>query len=251
MQVLKLGGSILTQKDGYAKANTHNINALAKMLGKVWSDGERDIILIHGAGSFGHPHVVKYNLNDGVHTPEQKLGAAETHLACSSLSKLLVDALIKEGVPAVSLPPALLGKLENRRLVEFHSKAVTDLLELGYLPVLYGDMMPDSKLGCAVCSGDQLVSFFGKDAKRIILGTNVDGVLAEGQLIAEINSANFKEISGHFKDPGYTDVTGGMKGKINELLGLGVPSYIVNAEHPERIKKLLEGETDVICTLVK
>jgi len=250
MQVLKLGGSALTKKSGYLEEDQKNIDSLAKMLGKVWASGIRDIILIHGAGSFGHPLVVKYDLDNGVKTDEQKRGAAKTHSACSHLSSLLVNALIKNGVPAVSVPPAFLGKLKNRRLTEFNRKPIDKLLELGYLPVLYGDMMPDSELGCAVCSGDQLVSWFGKDAERIILGTNVDGVLADGQLVPEIHHSNFEEVSAHFRDAQHADVTGGMKGKIKELLGLGKPSYIANALHPERIEALLKGE-GAISTLVQ
>jgi len=250
MQVLKLGGSALTKKSGYLEEDQKNIDALAEMLGKVWKSGIRDIVLIHGAGSFGHPLVVKYDLDHGVKTDEQKKGAAETHSACVRLSTLLVDALNKNGVPAVSIPPAFLGKMKNRRLTEFNHKPIDALLELGYLPVLHGDMLPDSELGCAVCSGDQLVSWFGRDAERIILATNVDGVLADGEVVPEIHQGNFEEVSAHFKDAGHPDVTGGMKGKIKELLGLGKPSYIVNALHPERIEALLRGEK-ALGTLVQ
>ena len=250
MQVLKLGGSALTDKNGYLKANMENIDSLAKMLGKVWGEGRKDIVLIHGAGSFGHPLVVKYALDSGVETEKQRLGAAETHSSCTALSNLIVTALQAQKIPAVSIPPAFLGKLKNRRLVEFNSKPIMKLLKLGYLPVLHGDMMPDSELGCAVCSGDQLASWFGADAKRIILGTNVDGVLANGELVPKINKENFEEVSLHFKPPTYADVTGGMKGKIKELLGLGVPTYIVNAGHPERIEALLKGKT-ALSTIVE
>lgn len=241
MQVLKLGGSVLTDKTAYMKADERNILALAGMLGKVWKGGTRDLILIHGAGSFGHPLVVKYRLEGGVKTPEQRLGAAITHSACARLSETVVSALNSYGIPAVSLPPSLLGKMEGGRLVKFNRKPVDDLLSLGYLPVLYGDMVPDTKLGCAPCSGDQLVSWLGKDAERIILGTNVDGVLAEGKPVPEISRKNFNSIARHFSKPSHADVTGGMEGKIRELLGIGKPCYIVNALHPERVEALLMG----------
>ncbi len=250
MQVLKLGGSVLTKKSGYLEEDQKNIDMIAEMLGKGWKDGIRDIILIHGAGSFGHPLVVKYNLDNGVKTDEQKRGAAETHSACVRLSTMFVDALNKNGVPAVSIPPAFLGKLKNKRISEFNRKPIDMLLELGYMPVLHGDMLPDSELGCAVCSGDQLVSWFGKDANRTILGTNVDGVLADGELVPEIHQSNFEEVSAHFTDAEHADVTGGMKGKIKELLGLGKPSYIANALYPERIEALLKGEK-TLSTLVQ
>lgn len=250
MQVLKLGGSVLTRKGGTLEAHKENISSLSGMLGRVWRDGIRDILLIHGAGSFGHPLVVKYGLDKGVVTQEQKLGAAETHSACVKLSALLVDSLISNGIPAVSMPPSLLGKLEDKRLISFNRKPVDDLLSLGYMPVLHGDMMPDSRLGCAVCSGDQLVSWFGRHSGRVILGTNVDGVLADDKLVPVITSKNFDEVSAHFHSSVHADVTGGMKGKVNELLGMGKPAYVVNALHPGRIEKLLRGE-ETICTLVR
>ncbi|MFP3949951.1 MAG: isopentenyl phosphate kinase [Candidatus Micrarchaeia archaeon] len=250
MQVLKLGGSVLTKKQGYMEPDNSSISSLAEMLSHTWKDGTKDMLLVHGAGSFGHPLVVKYGLNNGVKTEEQKLGAAKTHSACVRLSGFLVDALCKQGVPAVSVPPAFVGKMNNRKLIEFTNKPVKSLLELGYLPVLHGDMLPDSELGCAVCSGDQLVSWFGKNADRIVLGTNVDGVLADGKLVPEITQGNFAEVSAHFAEVEYADVTGGMKGKIKELLGLGVPSYIVNARYPERIEALLRGKSTP-STLVK
>lgn len=252
MQVLKLGGSVLTDKSGYMKSDDRNILNLSAMLGRIWKSGIRDIILIHGAGSFGHPLVVKYKLNEGVKTPEQMLGAAITHSACSRLSEMVVSGLNSYGVPAVSLPPSLLGKMENKRLVKFNRKPVDDLLALGYLPVLYGDMLPDTKLGCAPCSGDQLVSWFGKDADKVILGTNVDGVLADGKLIPQISKKNFSSISKHFKDKDakHADVTGGMEGKIKELLGIGKPCYIANALRAERIEALLRGK-DAPCTTVQ
>ncbi|MBD3398369.1 hypothetical protein GF412_04090 [Candidatus Micrarchaeota archaeon] len=250
MQVLKLGGSALTKKSGRMEENQEAIDSLAEMLSRAWKDGINDILLVHGAGSFGHPLVVEYDLNNGVKTEGQKLGAAKTHSACLRLSSLLVEALNENRVPAVSIPPAFLGKMRGRRIIEFNSKPVEDLLELGYMPVLHGDMLPDSELGCAVCSGDQLVSWFGKGAERIILGTNVDGVLVDGKPVPEIHQGNFEQVSAHFKDAGHPDVTGGMKGKIRELLGLGTPSYIVNALHPGRIEALLRGKK-ALSTLVQ
>ncbi|MEM4272553.1 MAG: isopentenyl phosphate kinase [Candidatus Bilamarchaeaceae archaeon] len=252
MQVLKLGGSVLTDKSSYMKADERNIISLSAMLGRVWNSGTRNFLLIHGAGSFGHPLVVKYGLENGVKTPDQKLGAAITHSACSRLSEMVVSALNSYGVPAVSLPPSLLGKMESRRLVEFNRKPVDSLLQLGYLPVLYGDMLPDSKLGCAPCSGDQLVSWFGKRAEKVIVGTNVDGVLADGKLVPEISKSNFLSISRHFNDRNakHADVTGGMGGKVRELLGIGKPCYIANALCPERFEALLEGK-EAPSTLIK
>ncbi|MFA5412699.1 MAG: isopentenyl phosphate kinase [Candidatus Micrarchaeia archaeon] len=249
MQVLKLGGSVLTKKNGYMELDQKNIDALARMLGGAWKGGIRDFILIHGAGSFGHPLVLKYKLDAGVRTDAQKEGMALTHAACTRLSQAVVDALLENGVPAVAVPPASIGKLSNGRISELNSGVVFSLLSFGFLPVLHGDMMLDEKKGGAVCSGDQLVSYFGKEAERVILGTNIDGIMADGKIVPEINQGNIQRIFTHVKGAETADVTGGMRGKLEELLKIGKPAYIANALHPERIEKLLKGEK-AICTLV-
>jgi isopentenyl phosphate kinase len=250
MQVLKLGGSVLTKKGGYMELDQKNIDSLAAMLGGAWKSGLRDLILIHGAGSFGHAVVLKYGLNNGVRTDGQKEGMALTHAACTKLSQAVVDALLKSGVPAVAVPPASIGKLSNGRISGLNSGVVFSLLSSGFLPVLHGDMMLDDKLGGAVCSGDQLASYFGKEAERVILGTNVDGVIADGKVVPGINRGNIGSILAHVKGAETADVTGGMRGKLEELLKMGKPAYIANALHPERIGKLLRGEP-AICTVVK
>ena len=141
-------------------------------------------------------------------------------------------------------------KLSNKRISKFDSSSVTSMLSSGFLPVLHGDMMLDEKLGGAVCSGDQLVSYFGKDSERVVLGTNVDGIIADGKVIPRITKQNISEILRHVKGAETADVTGGMRGKLEELLRIGKPAYIANALHPERIEKLLRGEK-TICTLLE
>jgi isopentenyl phosphate kinase len=176
---------------------------------------------------------------------------ADTHAACSELSLILTEELILQNVPAISIPPAIIMTLKNRRISSFNSKIVNDYLQSGYLPVLYGDMVPDSELGASPCSGDQIVAYLGKQADMIVLATNVDGVLdGKGKVIESITSKNFAEISRHLKAAESTDVTGAMAGKIKELLALDTPSYIVNASDPARIEALLDGKK-TICTMVK
>lgn len=248
MQVLKLGGSVLTRKEGYMELSRKNMDALAGMLGDVWKGGTRDFILIHGAGSFGHALVLKYGLDNGIRTDAQREGMALTHAACTSLSQALVDALVKNGVPAVTVPPIAIGRLSGKRISRLDPSPVFSLLSSGFLPVLHGDMMLDEKLGGAVCSGDQLVSFFGRGAERVVIGTNVDGVIVGGRVVPRITKENLSEVLAHVKGA-ENDVTGGMRGKLEELLRIGKPAYIASALHPERIGKLLRGE-NAPCTLV-
>ena len=250
MQLLKLGGSVVTKKDTPQTANIEAIKSLAKMLGRVWKSGVHDIVLVHGAGSFGHSMVIEHKINEGVHTHDQRLASAKTHAACVDLTSLIVDALLEEGVPAISLPPALLIVQTKKRICKFDEKKVLDYLASGYMPILRGDMVPDTELGNSVCSGDQIIARLGRKAERIVLGTNVDGVLADGKVVPLITSQNYAKIEPHLHRSGAPDVTGGMAGKVKELLEGKVSAYVANAHHPERLEALLLGKK-AICTQIE
>ncbi len=249
MRILKIGGSFITDKKGYKKAIPENIASMAETVARVWKSGMRDLIVVHGAGSFGHALVLKYGINDGIKDDEDRIGCAQTHAACTELSMMLVDKLIENGVPAVSIPPSALIRQKNRRIKEFRLEAVNEFLGKGFLPVLHGDMVPDDELVGSVCSGDQIMAWLGKDAEFLVFATNVDGVMDDkGNLVPEITKAGFGEVSKHLKES-ENDVTGAMKGKISELLGINITSYIVNAGKPERIEAILMGK-EAPCTKI-
>lgn len=247
MQILKLGGSAITKKEVALMPDVENILALAAAVAKVRANGTKDLVIVHGAGSFGHSLVIKYKIDNGVKTDEQKLASANTHSACVSLSSIVTNALLNAGVPAISIPPATIIKSKNKRIAEFDMKAVDEYLSYGFVPVLFGDMVPDSELGFSVCSGDQIVAYLGKKASRLVLATNVDGVLADGKLVEKITAKNFAEIEKHLTSSSSPDVTGGMAGKITEIMEVKKPSYIVNAKTPERIVSIFAGKK-TICT---
>lgn len=250
MKILKIGGSFITRKSGYREPDNAHISAMAKAVAGIWKKGVKDIILVHGAGSFGHAPVLKYGIKDGITTDAQKLGYADTHSACSELSYYLAQALINEGVPAISLPPSAIIEQKDKRISKFNTGVVMGYLKNGFLPVLYGDVVPDSALTGSVCSGDQIVSYLGKDAQFMVLATNVDGVLDDkGNVIPKITAATLADAAKHFKKT-EGDVTGAMEGKIRELLTLDTVSYVVNAANPERIEALMLGKK-ALCTEVR
>ncbi|MDD5022635.1 MAG: isopentenyl phosphate kinase [Candidatus ainarchaeum sp.] len=246
MMILKLGGSVITKKFDYLETDDKNIEYLARAIGSVW-DPKMELILIHGAGSFGHAPVLAHGLHSGIKTKKQVLGFADTHSSCSYLSNFIADRLIKSGVPAVVVSPVVVIRQINGRISKFDTSTVFELLKKGYLPVMHGDMVLDSKLGGSICSGDQISTYLGKKAKKIIFGTNVDGVMANGKLVEKITKNNFKDIEKHLKSSSAPDVTGGMAGKVKEIISSKKSAYIVNALKPKRIEDLLKGRT-TICT---
>ncbi|MDM7940324.1 MAG: uridylate kinase, partial [Methanothrix sp.] len=58
MRVLKIGGSILTDKKRIGAARQREIQRIAE---EIAADPE-DLVLVHGAGSFGHIPARRYGL---------------------------------------------------------------------------------------------------------------------------------------------------------------------------------------------
>ncbi len=251
MQILKIGGSVLTKKHGYMEPDEVNISRLAQMISIVWKKGVHDFILIHGAGSFGHAPVLAHRIENGLTNDRDRLGYADTHAACAYLSQMVVDAIIKNGVPAVSISPSAIIRQRKKRIIKFDEDIVLRYVKAGFLPVLYGDIVLDDSIKGSVCSGDQISAYLGKNAKRIIMGTNVDGILVEGKVVQKIDKKNLAEVMKHIKSSaGAPDVTGGMEGKIKELTKLKIPIYVVNASKVDRVEALLTNRK-TICTEIK
>jgi isopentenyl phosphate kinase len=247
MKIIKIGGSLITKKSGFAEADRETILSISDVIADVWKEGMHELIVVHGAGSFGHPVVANFKINNGIRTSEEKRAFALTHMMCSQLSQIFVDALIEKNVPAISIPPISLGFQRDKKLLSFNSDIILRLIKSEFLPVLYGDMLLDERLGVSVCSGDQIVSYLSKYADEIIYATDVDGILVAKKLVDKITRDNLDDVLKHVGGSSATDVTGGMRGKLHEIISAGKKAYIVNGRYPERLKALLKGKR-TICT---
>jgi isopentenyl phosphate kinase len=106
-------------------------------------------------------------------------------------------------------------------------------------------MVMDSSLGFSVCSGDQIVAYLAKWADRVVMASAVEGVMAGGKVVPLITKKNFASVAKHLKKSDKPDVTGGMAGKIKEIMKMGKPAFVVNANKPERVVALLFGKKAV------
>lgn len=249
--VLKIGGSVITDKNGELAARTESINRLAEEIAKA---NVKNLVIVHGGGSFGHPTAQKYGIKEGLKNESQKVGFAETHHVMTVLNGLVMDALVWHSIPAVSVTPSSCITTETGRIKLFDETVTKSLLEMGFTPVLYGDATLDEKLGFTVLSGDQIVAYLAKklDARRVVLGVDVDGLYdsdpkteKNAQLYQQMTLRELKDIKGKLGTSTTADVTGGMLGKITELIASvehGIPVAIVNASKPDRVYKALIGE---------
>ncbi len=235
--VLKLGGSVVTKKSEAGVINTDRIRELAAQIAPVAKSVP--LVIVHGAGSCGHPEAKAYHIQDGV-TQENAEGIAITHLAVRRLNEEFVAVLREAGVDAVSMHPFCSSLAKNGRLVYSGEEQIKAMLRLGVVPVLHGDVVMDTTRGAVIVSGDQIVPAMAKalGATRVGVATDVPGVLSDGRVVPVITRENVGAID--LGDSSNTDVTGGMRGKVEELLLLadsGIPSHLF---HISRVMDFLE-----------
>ena len=248
--ILKLGGSVLTEKTDTPTPKPAAIGRCAREIAASITPATSTppagvggpLILVHGAGSFGHPQAKEHDSPDGF----TNFGIIEIHRAVTSLNDLVIEALVENGVPAAAVHPFGCMVAENGRIAEMETAQIGMMLARGIMPVLHGDVVMDRRAGASIISGDQLVTYLAVrfKAARIGLGTAVDGVLADGAAVPLITRANFESVRSYVQGSEGTDVTGGMLGKVLELLGIeiDIDSYIFNASKENVIAGFLSGD---------
>lgn len=242
LTILKLGGSVITDKnadEGVALKN--EINRLAKEV----SSYKGQMIIVHGAGSFGHPLAHRYSLVDNFDAE----GFVLTHRSVEILNSIVVDALNDAGIKAAGVHPMGCFTTTDGRISSSFLDPIRLMLENGIVPVLHGDVVMDTTKGVSIVSGDQVLPYLALafDADRIGLGSAEDGVLNEnGKPIPLITEDNFDDIKSCLGGSASTDVTGGMFGKVRELLdmchGRSMTSYIFNAKIDGNVLNFLSGK---------
>ena len=161
------------------------------------------------------------------------------------------EAFINEGLPTIAVPASSFITANDKRITEGNLDLFKRYLSKGFIPVIYGDVVLDDELEFCVISGDQIIQYLSVNLTpdRVILGTDVDGVYNKNPKTHD--DALFFDKFTSLEDldtlEGTTnvDVTGGMVGKIKELLylaDLGIESKIINAEVEDNIFKVLENK---------
>ena len=254
MIILKIGGSILTNKDAVSEVDTKSLKRIASEIKSSLDNSFKELIIVHGAGSFGHPPAKKYKIGekfDESEYPQKRIGFCETQNAVKKLNMYICEAFIDEGLPVVAIPASSFMRATNKRITDGNLDSFKRYLEKGFIPVIYGDVVLDDELEICVISGDQLIQYLAKNLNpdMVVLGTDVDGVYNKNPKTHD-DAIFFDKFSSlddldTFEGTTNVDVTGGMVGKIKELLylaDLGIESKIINAEVEDNVFKVLENE---------
>ncbi|WP_457620189.1 isopentenyl phosphate kinase [Methanopyrus sp.] len=228
--VLKLGGSVITDKSKPMTARKDRIRRLMKVI----SDWRGGLVLIHGGGSFGHYAASSVS--------DLKEGVSKVRRAMHELLSIVEKAAVDSGVRVYPVTPAT---------VLYSVNVLVDLLERGCVPLLYGDVVPDdSEDGFRIMSGDEIaerVSWLGPD--RVGFGMSVDGVYPgtpeEGEPLRELSPDEARGLARQLEGSAGVDVTGGIAEKLRRAARIaerGVEVYLFDARDPENVDRFLRGE---------
>jgi len=241
--IFKIGGSILTDKSKYKKIRGNEINRIASELTIISEMNESKelpkLILIHGAGSFGHPLVKEKGLQEKSVT--NFLDVLDVQLAVKELHSKFIRVLSDRGIEVQTFHPSSFVVTKAGEIVSFETKQIEESLKRNVVPVLHGDMVMDSELGSYVLSGDRIVSYlatkFGAD--KVGMGTNTPVLDEDGDPIEKVDASDVSYTNNSCD----ADVTGGMKNKIRELLNINhkCEAYIFDASEEGNIKKFMKG----------
>ena len=240
--ILKIGGSSISNKKLLYKAlksqTTEDIKAaltidvpiieeIAAEIGTLYESGMKNMIILTGVGSPGHFTVLKYGLHKGFSGDRsQHMGLLDAQIAVNRLRQSLLENFFKNNVPCVQVYASSIYESDKMRILRGDTANIERFLDIGVIPVISGDMVPDKTMGYSVLSGDQILLDLAKkfQPKKIILGSDVDGLFdtdpkgnPNAQLIPEVTENKIEEIIQQLEGG---DASGQMKGKLIEIKNL-------------------------------
>ena len=230
MILIKLGGSIITNKEKPLSPRKKSIDKIVRALKKI----DESIIVVHGGGSYGHYWSVKYNMhtkpaNYNIH------GVSVVKNSMVELNKIILDSFLKNKLNPYCLPPTdfIFG---NKPIIK-KVKEIEKIAKTNLIPITFGDALWFGKKKSYILSGDRIMSVLANILKPrlCVFVLNVDGLYSDPKtkkLIHELKGEKPLIIKSS------KDVTGGMKRKVDEATKIsknGMNVFFVNGNKPERI----------------
>jgi isopentenyl phosphate kinase len=255
MILVKLGGSVITDKARLRTFRKETCQRLARELSPV-ADG---LILVHGAGSFGHIVAKEHRLHEGFKSESQLAHVAGVQRDVRELDLMVIGALIDGGIRAVSVPPMASALFASGKVKSFKADPFRSMVDLGLTPVTFGDVVPDESMGFSICSGDLMMYELARHFRPsiTIFCADVDGVYdsdpksdPDADLMPRLDRAALDSM--RHSEPLTADVTGSIFGKLDRMLDIAShceKCMILNGNVAGRLGKAVSGD-EVVCTEV-
>ena len=267
---LKLGGSLITDKDKPFTARHDKLAELANEIASSWTS-DRRLVLGHGSGSFGHAAAKQAGTRDGKKDSPQRgegreekdywKGFAEVWYRASQLNRFVMESLRAAGLPALALAPVAAVTAHEMKVAAWDLSPIRAALEAGLLPVVYGDVIFDEARGGTILSTEDLFAHLARELRprRILLAGLEAGVWenfpARARLVGRINLKSYETMRARIGASSSVDVTGGMAAKVGGMFDLirevpGLTAQIFSAEEAGNLARALAGKRigTLLCT---
>ena len=251
--MVKLGGSAISDKSrpmSYNRASVRSVAGLVKrLLGRGWG-----VVLIHGGGSFAHPVAMAYGLDRGIVDDGQLIGVPLTLATLNGLNSLILVEFAKAGIPTYTVKAGSIFMRIDSEVEGFGVGLLVRLMGRGVVPVIYGDVIFDSKRTFSIISGDEIMYYLARELKPKLALFLIDlpGVFEEGpgkgSLIRVLKPGGGLKIR-----EGGIDVTGGLSSKLSyafKIAEVSQETYICSATDEESLNAIAQGLEPPRCTRV-
>ncbi|HUT26823.1 MAG TPA: isopentenyl phosphate kinase [Methanomassiliicoccales archaeon] len=255
MILVKLGGSVITDKGRY---RTFDREIASRLTLEIASSDEK-VMIVHGAGSFGHMLAKEHRLHLGIDGPSQIMGAAKVMADVRELNLEISRCMLDSGLPVVSLPPASCARMNQGKLEMLDVDLFQRYLDLNMVPLTFGDVVWDQKRGLSICSGDQLMMSLAEkfSPDKVLFVTDVDGVFTgdpnmddDAELIENVNKAVLDALPRTERN---VDVTGSIYSKIQfmiDMAGRTKECLVLNGKVPGRLEAAMKGRSVIASRVV-
>ncbi|MCI4361183.1 MAG: hypothetical protein L3J91_05720, partial [Thermoplasmata archaeon] len=249
LSVVKLGGSILTRKH---QAERLRPKILARLATEV-ARASGPLILLHGAGSFGHPGAVRFALATAPaadsSAAERTRGASIVAAEVRRLHLAVLRGLVAAGGRPWSVPSATVGRNEGGRCAGLEVAQFEEALAHGFVPVSFGDVVRDGSWGRSILSADTIAVELARrlPVRRVLFVSDVPGIWEPGEgprpkVLPTVTEELIERLSPHAGGP---DVTGGIRAKARAMLEigrLGADAGLISGLKDGLLSQALHGE---------
>ncbi len=250
LTVVKLGGSVITRKREVERVRP---KVLARLAEEIAAAGSVTTIVLHGAGSFGHPGAARFGL---ARAPEPSQSAAERArggaIVAAEVRRLhlaVLRELVHAGAAPASVPMATHARNRAGTLSVLDPAPFTAALDRGLLPVSFGDVVPDEAWVASILSADTIALALARELPvgRVVFVSDVPGIW-EGPpggrrpVAPEVTASVVERLAA---TPGVPDVTGGIRGKATAMRAIaaaGADAVIISGLKDGELSRAIRGE---------
>lgn len=246
MIVLKIGGALLTEKEGYCTPNLATIAAYGHALSKVVSQHGQDIIIVLGGGSFGNGVPLRYNIT-AKSSPDLH-DISRMTVAMMQWMSIVVEAWREFELPLYPFQASSIIYIDQNNEAKGFLEPVNMAIESGLIPIISGDLIFHKNGTRSIFSSDFIPAVLSKSIQisKVVMLSDVAGLLdyslPSKPLIRRVRTDERVLIQAAAGRSSKPDFTGGMSTKVealSELALLGIGGLIADGRVPERLESIL------------